>query len=69
MVNEIFMTWLCKCIHVQLTHLRQLKQYSTRYATRVSRLNSDQQEMLDKILSGIRKESLPSLALQPVQPH
>ena len=51
--DDIFATWWVGCIHVQLTHLRDLKKYPCRFAYRISLLDPPRRKMYDELMDSI----------------
>ena len=51
--DTLFVTWCCRCIHVQLSHLRSLTQYRDRFEYRIAQLTATQLDALNNLLSGI----------------
>ena len=56
--DDIFKTWVVKALHMQVSHLRNLKQYSERYAYRVERFNKNatksDEDKLERLLALIK---------------
>ena len=46
--DDLFLTWWVKSVHVQITHLRELKKYWRRFKFRIAKLDADQ---MDKLLT------------------
>ena len=55
--DDIFATWWVGCIHVQLTHLRDLKKYPCRFAYRISLLDAPRRKMYDELMDSINLSS------------
>ena len=54
--DDLFRSWLAGCIHVQVSHLRNLKRYRARYQYRTAKMSSQDQAAIDLLLDGIVAE-------------
>ena len=54
--DDLFRSWLAGCIHVQVSHLRNLKRYRARYQYRMAKMSSQDQAAIDLLLDGIVAE-------------
>ena len=60
MPPEIFVVWLCKSLHVQVSHLRMLKVYAARFEYRINRLTANQMQALSRLLDCIQVDASAS---------
>lgn len=51
--NEVFCVWWVGCIHVQMSHLRELKQYPLRFQYRISLLSAEQLKLYGAVMNDI----------------
>ena len=56
MSDELFFLWWCKAVHVQLTHLRELKRYPDRFKYRISLLSPEDRSKLEDLMAHIQHE-------------
>lgn len=64
--NTLFVAWLSRCIHCQVSHLRMLKHFPCRFEYRVNQLDHAQFEKLQKLLSAISLDT--ACAPEPPRP-
>ena len=53
MPGTMFVTWVVTSLHLQISHLRTIKQFQNRYAYRLSKLNQESMEKLQGLLDVI----------------
>ena len=49
--TDLFIVWLSRCCHIQISHLRELKMYPHKFDYRINKLTADQLRDLNKLLS------------------
>eukprot|EP00974_Lingulodinium_polyedra_P128284 11205463-Lingulodinium_polyedra.AAC.1 len=58
MPDSLFVTWLVKAVHMQFSHIRELKQYQKRFHYRIMQLNDDQMTQFNKLMAAISLSNL-----------
>eukprot|EP00974_Lingulodinium_polyedra_P110249 10664109-Lingulodinium_polyedra.AAC.1 len=59
--DALFLTWLVRCCHTQLTHLREVKKYWARFEYRVKQLDASSVSSLHRLLDTIEVEARPNI--------
>ena len=75
--DALFLTWLVRCCHSQLTHLREVKRYWARFEYRVKQLDAKAVDSLNQLLAMIKVEAqrdmdvvskIPLMFVEPAAP-
>ena len=56
MKDPMFVTWLCKSVHLSMSHIRFLALYTEKFSYRINKLSTAEREQLQEILDLVAKE-------------